>query len=75
MKDQLLTEIIKEVSENGFYYVPLELLHPVFVCEGKEYLSADDRLFIWAVENRILYEFKEVGEHTVVRFMQKWGQG
>lgn len=72
MKNRILPEIVKEVREKGYHDVTLDALRPAFECEGKENTCVEERILVWAVHNHIVYEYKEVGQHTVVRF---WGKG
>lgn len=71
MKDQLLHEIIEEISEKGDYFVPLKSLEAAFGCEHTHIICIKERLLIWAVENQIVYEYREVNHATVVRFFMK----
>lgn len=68
MKDRLLHEIIREVQDGGDYYASLESLKTAFECDGEQILCVKERLLLWAVENRIIYVYKEVDQKTMVRF-------
>lgn len=70
MRDRLLHEIINKSKRMIVQYVSLEALKPAFGCYCKEKTCMEDMLFVWAVENRIYFEFKKIGHYKVVRF---WG--
>lgn len=71
MKDHILSEILTEVNENGYYSIPLDSLKPTFGCDGEHNPCIKERLLIWAVENHVFYEYKEVNHATMVRFMRR----
>jgi len=71
MKDHILWEILTEVNENGDYSIPLDSLKPTFNCDDKHNPCVKERLLIWAVENHVFYEYKEVNHATLVRFIRR----
>ncbi len=68
----ILDEIIKTVDENGSHGVPLTLFEEtIFKPTHKPYRTTAEQILIWAVENRILYEYKSNGNEAIVRFYKK----
>ncbi len=68
----ILEEIITTVDENGSHEVPLELLtETVFKPTHQPYRTTAEQILIWAVENRILYEYKSNGNEAIVYFYKK----
>lgn len=71
MENKLLYHIIKTVNEEGDYSIPLDTLKPAFGCDGMKPVSIKENILLWAVENQIIFEYREVDQNTIVRFFTR----
>jgi hypothetical protein len=72
MRDSILRKIIQNVNKSGSYEIQLkEIEEHVFAPVQKPYRSTAEQILIWAVENEILYEYKNTGEDAIVRFFKR----
>jgi len=70
MTENILSHIITNVEEKGNCDVPLDSLVPVFGCVSLAKPCIKERLLLWAVENKLMYEYREVEEKTIVSFLK-----
>jgi hypothetical protein len=64
--------IIKAVDESGFHEVSFKVLEENVFSQGHNpRRSAKEQLLIWAVENKVNYEYKTDGGDNIVRFYRK----
>ncbi len=68
----ILNEIIENINKSGSYEVPFKVIEEiVFIPTRNPYRFTSAQVLIWAVENRILYEYKSNGDEAIVRFYKK----
>ena len=68
----ILDEIVKTVNKNGSHKISFKVLEENVFSQGHNpRRSAREQLLIWAVENKVNYEYKTDGGDNIVRFYKK----
>ena len=68
----ILDEIIRTVDKSGSHEISFKTLdEKVFKQTHNPRRSARELLLIWAVENRVNYEYENNGNDEIVRFYKK----
>ena len=72
LEHPILDEITKTVDKGGSHEISFKVLEEkVFKRTHNPRRSARELLLIWAVENRVNYEYKNNGNDEIVRFYKK----
>jgi hypothetical protein len=72
LKHHILDDIIKAVDKSGSHEIQLNVLEEkVFKKTHVPSRSTKEQILIWAVENGLLYKYKNNGNDDIVRFYKK----
>jgi hypothetical protein len=68
----ILEEIIENVNKSGSHEIPFKVLEEhAFKPTLQPRRSTAEQILIWAVENKLLFEYKKIDGATIVRFYKK----